>query len=53
MITLGSVLWFDMNVVAAEIAKRNELDVNGRITPIARSASPPRCPGKPNAFTSP
>jgi hypothetical protein len=30
MIALGSTLFFDMNPVAAEIAKRNELDVNGR-----------------------
>jgi hypothetical protein len=30
MISLGSALWFDMNRVAAIIAKRNELDVNGR-----------------------
>jgi hypothetical protein len=30
MISLGTVFWFDMNVVTAQIAKRNELDVNGR-----------------------
>jgi hypothetical protein len=30
MISLGSALWFDMNFVTAQIAKRNELDVNGR-----------------------
>jgi hypothetical protein len=30
MISLGSALWFNMDLVAAQIAKRNELDVNGR-----------------------
>jgi hypothetical protein len=30
MITLGAVLMFDMNVVAPQIAKRNEMDVNGK-----------------------
>lgn len=30
MISLGTALWFDMPTVAAQIAKRNELDVNGR-----------------------
>jgi len=30
MIALGSTLWFDMKLVAPQIAKRNELDVNGR-----------------------
>jgi hypothetical protein len=30
MISIGAALWFDMNVVAPEIAKRNELDVNGK-----------------------
>jgi len=30
MISLGSALWFDMKVVAPEIAQRNELDVNGK-----------------------
>jgi hypothetical protein len=30
MITLGSKFWFDMHFVAGQIAKRNELDVNGR-----------------------
>ncbi|HWB50172.1 MAG TPA: hypothetical protein VG651_13760 [Stellaceae bacterium] len=30
MISLGTVFWFDMGTVAAQIAKRNELDVNGR-----------------------
>lgn len=30
MIALGSTLWFDMNLVAPQIARRNELDVNGR-----------------------
>lgn len=30
MISLGAVFWFDMGTVAARIAKRNELDVNGR-----------------------
>jgi hypothetical protein len=29
MISLGTAFWFDMNVVTARIAKRNELDVNG------------------------
>ncbi|HTQ35264.1 MAG TPA: hypothetical protein VMI30_13945 [Stellaceae bacterium] len=30
MISLGSAFWFDMNLVAAQIARRNERDVNGR-----------------------
>lgn len=30
MIALGSTLWFDMKLVAPQIARRNELDVNGR-----------------------
>jgi len=30
MISLGSALWFDMNLVAPEIARRNTLDVNGK-----------------------
>jgi hypothetical protein len=30
MITLGAALMFDMNAVAPQIAKRNELDVNGK-----------------------
>jgi hypothetical protein len=30
MISLGTVFWFDMTTVAARIAKRNELDVNGK-----------------------
>jgi hypothetical protein len=30
MLALGSTLWFDMNLVAPQIARRNELDVNGR-----------------------
>jgi hypothetical protein len=30
MISLGTAFWFDMNVVTAQIAKRNELDINGR-----------------------
>lgn len=30
MITLGSALMFDMNVVAPQIARRNELEVNGK-----------------------
>jgi hypothetical protein len=30
MISLGTVFWFDMRTVTAQIAKRNELDVNGR-----------------------
>jgi len=30
MITLGAALYFDMNVVAKQIALRNELDVNGK-----------------------
>jgi hypothetical protein len=30
MISLGTAFWFDMNVVTAQIAKRNEVDVNGR-----------------------
>jgi hypothetical protein len=30
MLTLGSNLWFNMNLVAPQIARRNELDVNGR-----------------------
>jgi hypothetical protein len=30
MVSLGTAFWFDMSVVAAQIAKRNELDVNGR-----------------------
>ena len=29
-ISLGTAFWFDMNVVTAQIARRNELDVNGR-----------------------
>src|SRR5580658_3935768 len=29
VISLGTAFWFDMNVVTAQIAKRNELDVNG------------------------
>ena len=29
VISLGTVFWFDMTTVAAQIAKRNELDVNG------------------------
>jgi hypothetical protein len=30
MISIGSALWFDMNLVTRELARRNELDVNGR-----------------------
>jgi hypothetical protein len=30
MISLGTAFWFNMEVVTAQIAKRNELDVNGR-----------------------
>ncbi|HEU0218303.1 MAG TPA: hypothetical protein VFQ90_16740 [Stellaceae bacterium] len=30
VISLGTAFWFDMPTVAAQIAKRNELDVNGR-----------------------
>ncbi len=30
MISLGSALWFNMDLAAAQIAKRNELDINGR-----------------------
>lgn len=30
MISLGAAFWFDMNAVTAQIARRNELDVNGR-----------------------
>ena len=30
MISLGSAFWFNMDLAAAQIAKRNELDVNGR-----------------------
>jgi hypothetical protein len=30
MISLGSAFWFDMNLAVAQIARRNELDVNGR-----------------------
>jgi hypothetical protein len=30
MISLGTALYFDMNSVAQQIAKRNELDVNGK-----------------------
>jgi hypothetical protein len=30
MISLGSAFWFDMSVVTAQIARRNELDINGR-----------------------
>jgi hypothetical protein len=30
VISLGAAFWFDMRTVAAQIAKRNELDVNGR-----------------------
>jgi len=30
MISLGTAFWFDMRTVAPQIAKRNELDVNGR-----------------------
>ena len=30
MISLGTAFWFDMSTVTAQIAKRNEVDVNGR-----------------------
>ncbi len=30
MISLGSAFWFNMDYVTKQIAKRNELDVNGR-----------------------
>jgi hypothetical protein len=30
MLSLGTAFWFDMNLVAAQIAKRNETDVNGK-----------------------
>jgi hypothetical protein len=30
MISLGSALWFDLKVVSPQLARRNELDVNGK-----------------------
>lgn len=30
MISLGSAFWFEMNLVTRQIARRNELDVNGK-----------------------
>lgn len=36
MISLGSAFWFEMNHVTKQIARRNELDVNGNTTPLHR-----------------
>jgi len=44
MISLGSAFWFEMNLVTRQIARRNELDVNGRTAhrDIVIDAKPPR-----------
>ncbi len=52
MISLGSAFWFRMNLVAAQIARRNEPDVNGNTAPASRRiAIDARLPNDQTMFT--
>lgn len=51
MISLGSAFWFQMSVVAAQIARRNEPDVNGNTAPSTRRIGmQARLPGETMMF---
>ena len=49
MISLGSAFWFEMKLVTAQIARRNELDVNGR-TAHRKITFDARVPGSTEMF---